>query len=679
MLTYLLTITAKTTSLVEDEPLKWLRQVVGTADKSVSPLWSPITYREGGRKAALADKVYALVFDFDNGRPPFHAGDTGLLFAWHTTHSHTRSKPKWRLVLPLSEPVPAQEWKGFYDRAAEMLQLHNYDLSCADLAQFFYVPPPDAQWEVSGGQLLLPTQVVKEFHAVDLKSLRALLLKASNPDYADLIRKALQSEPVAGTGARDNAVTGLGYYLGRSVVPSHVNAASVLTLLRGGFDLGEPGRKHWETKFEAAFSRGRAAREANIQAQGLTQEWQKQLQTVAKLDGTKTVLSNTYNAAIILRNDPAWAFRRNTLEDCQEFFKDNDWHRMSDADTTNVANWLQEKYRVNLSRQQVYDQIDACAAPFDPLDTYLESQEWGGVQRLDTFLTHYLGCEDTPITRMYSRKWLIGLVTRAKRPGCKMDTVLVLQGKQGYGKSTALKILAYPWFSDSKVTIGDKDSLLAASRFWLHEFAELASLKRTDLETMKAFFTSTEDAYRPPYGRATILKPRRCVYVATTNEDEFLNDMTGARRFWVCRVVKPIDFEALKRDRAQILAEAVAAFKRGESYWLDSDEERSLQEADSEEYRMEEYTAIQDEIIKWWSLRPIEKRPEHMTVSLVVRDVMGVPLDRISKGHELAAARALRELGFLHVRANDKGRRRWAWIPPFNLLKMEQRKGEVVT
>ncbi len=676
-ISYLSRVDAKTSTASEVELVSWLKSQASDKPKADSPLWSPISYSNKERKAAAAIEVSCLVFDFDSGRPETVLAKAGLKHVWHTTHSHTLEKPKWRLLLFLDKTVTAKSWVAFYQKAAELLGLTGYDESCFDLAQFFYVPPVTATWEEYDGKPL-PVEDVESYKLTDNKALKSMLLKASNPDYQEPIRRALVGKPLANEGSRDNTVTGLGYYLGRFVVPLEASVSAVLSLLRQGLALeGDEPPEHWEAKFTAAFARGRDAkqnkRDETAPAGG---DWTKQLQTVSRMDGSVQTISNTYNASIILKHEGTWAFRNNALESCCETWLDGDWRRLTDGDCTHIANWLQEKYRVNLSRQQVFDQIEAIAAPYDPLVSYLESLTWDGSNRLDSFLVRYFGCEDSPATRLYSRKWLIGLVARAMRPGCKMDSVLVLQGQQGYGKSTALKLLTDPWFSDSKVVIGDKDSLLSAGRFWCHEFAELASLKRADLETVKAFFTSTEDAYRPPYGRATVVRPRRCVYVATTNEDEFLNDMTGARRFWVCRVIKPISFDLIKRDRGQIFAEAVLAYRKGESYWLASEEERLVQETDAQEYRIEEFSSVQDEITKWWSLRPFDKRPEHMTVSIVARDVLGVPADRINRSVEIGAARALKELGFSHTRINDNGRRRWGWRPPILFLKMPQRTSE---
>jgi predicted P-loop ATPase len=661
--------------------VQWLKEHATQKPKDQAPLWSPTSFTSG-RKEGQAIEVSALVFDFDNGRPALEVLKAVKVgHAWHTSASHTAATPKWRLVIPLDTPIAAKDWEKFWTNAAAVLQVTGHDVACGNVGRFYYVPPVSAVWEVHEGTPFPAQEVLSKYVAPtqgsDMTELRSILLKARNQKYVEAIRCAFASQPAFPDGQRDVGVTGLGFYLGRSVVPVESSCDGVFRLLERGLDLpGNPYRpkEHWETKFKDAFQRGREARaektEESKKSQGLNEPWAKDLQTATDLRGNVTVISNCYNASIILSNEGTYNFRKNLLEDTLEVaIAEVEWQAMADSDCTDVANWLQKQYRIALSRQQVYDQIDALAPQFDPLKSFLAGCQWDGVKRINEFLVNLFGCEDTPQARLYSRKWLIGLVARALKPGCKMDTVLVLQGAQGLGKSTALRLLTEPWFSDSKMIIGDKDSMLAGSRFWCHEFAELASLKRADLETMKAFFTSTVDSFRPPYGRATVQKPRRCVYVATTNEDEFLTDPTGARRFWTVKVIHPIDFEAIRRTREQLLAEAVAAFSAGEVWWLDTEAERALQRDSAAEHQIEDNGGQKDAIVKWWAARPFSARPPYLTTSVVLSDIWDVPVERMSRILEMTASRALKDLGFIPAR--DKNRR--VYRPSLEFEKMPQR------
>ncbi len=217
--------------------------------------------------------------------------------------------------------------------------------------------------------------------------------------------------------------------------------------------------------------------------------------------------------------------------------------------------------------------------PRDPIQEYLGELAWDGESRLDSFLEVYLGVdvsdeETARYVRAVSKKWLISLVARALRPGCKVDNVLILEGEQGAGKSSCLSALAgSAWFLDTALEIGDKDTLQAISSSWLVELGELASLSRAEVPRIRQFISSQVDKFRAPYGRVTEDSPRRCVLVGTTNPEGFgyLTDRTGNRRYWPV-TVGVVDVEAVARDRDQLLAEAVAAFKAGERWWFERSE-----------------------------------------------------------------------------------------------------------
>lgn len=162
---------------------------------------------------------------------------------------------------------------------------------------------------------------------------------------------------------------------------------------------------------------------------------------------------------------------------------------------------------------------------------------------------------------------MIGAVARALSPGCKLDTALILQGKQGFKKSTFFKILAGDYFDDSLGAVSDKDERLKLHRFWFIEWSELESIfKGRDVSQTKAFLSSSIDAVRPPYCRDTQDFARASIIVATTNKDEFLSDETGNRRFWIIPVKKRIDTKLLRKERNAIWAAAVLAYKSGEQW-----------------------------------------------------------------------------------------------------------------
>jgi predicted P-loop ATPase len=206
---------------------------------------------------------------------------------------------------------------------------------------------------------------------------------------------------------------------------------------------------------------------------------------------------------------------------------------------------------------------------FDPVRDYLDGLKWDEGRRLETWLQNYLGAEDTPLVRKFGELTLIAAVRRARRPGCKKDEVLVLEGPEGTGKSTALSILAgADNFSDQTILgLSDKEQQEACAGVWIYEIADLAGLRGAEVERTKAFASRTHDRARPAYGHHRVNQPRRCVYTATTNDEEYLKSNTGDRRFWPVKTGK-IDLNALRRDRDQLWAEAAHVEATGVSLHL---------------------------------------------------------------------------------------------------------------
>ena len=157
-------------------------------------------------------------------------------------------------------------------------------------------------------------------------------------------------------------------------------------------------------------------------------------------------------------------------------------------------------------------------------------------------------------------------------PGIKADGCLVLEGAQGLRKSSFLRTLAGEYFSDSPIEIGSKDAFLSLRGVWIAELAELATYLRKDPDTLKQFMSSPVDRYRPPYATEAEDFPRQCVFAGTVNHFTYLKDATGARRFNPVRVTR-VDLSALERDRDQLWAEAMLAWRAGESWWPTTSEQ----------------------------------------------------------------------------------------------------------
>src|SRR5262249_5849013 len=192
---------------------------------------------------------------------------------------------------------------------------------------------------------------------------------------------------------------------------------------------------------------------------------------------------------------------------------------------------------------------------------------WDGIKRIDNFAEKYLGAEATEYHRNVSRCMFIAAVARIMRPGCKHDHMPILEAPQGKFKSTAIELLFSPWFTDELAEFGSKDASMQVRAAWGIEVAELAAMTRGEIERVKAFITRKVDRFRPSYGRRVIEVPRQSVFIGSTNIDPDRKDETGGRRFWPIQC-GTIDPEAIKRDRDQLWAEAVALLDAGAVWWL---------------------------------------------------------------------------------------------------------------
>lgn len=195
-------------------------------------------------------------------------------------------------------------------------------------------------------------------------------------------------------------------------------------------------------------------------------------------------------------------------------------------------------------------------------------RDWDGVRRVDYLATRYWGCGDGEYEREVSRRFMVSAVRRMRRPGCKVDTMPVLKGPQGWGKSSGVReLFGDGWFSDAQLgDLNGKDAALQLRGIWVQEFAELDAMRRSDVSTLKAFVSRAVDRIREPYGRNVVDTPRRCVFVGTVNEGGYLKDGTGNRRFWPLALERRADLAGLSADRDQLWGEAAAAETAGESH-----------------------------------------------------------------------------------------------------------------
>lgn len=333
-----------------------------------------------------------------------------------------------------------------------------------------------------------------------------------------------------------------------------------------------------EVKQTLARDRHAQAAEDFGEAPEAAEDWELAL----ALDKRGNIMNKLGNLRLILENDPKLkGLAYNELRGCIEIRSPVPWSHPNpfwrDADEAKLISYIDTTY-ADFS-QRHYDTALAVVTDnraFHPIRDYLNAlPDWDGVPRVDTLLIDCLGAEDNPYTRAAMRKWLCAAVRRVQQPGVKFDTMLILEGPQGIGKSTFLAKLGQDWFSDnlSLTDTRDKTAAEKLQGFWLIEFGEMVGHRKADVETLKSFIARRDDIYRQSYGRNVQHHPRQCVFAGTTNaESGYLRDTTGNRRFWPIHVTMgdKHPWELTNAEIDQIWAETKVICEQGEKLYLDS-------------------------------------------------------------------------------------------------------------
>jgi predicted P-loop ATPase len=317
---------------------------------------------------------------------------------------------------------------------------------------------------------------------------------------------------------------------------------------------------------------------------------------------------------------------------------------LSDGDVSRIQEWLQHVGIPKIGREITGQAIALRARErsFHPVRNYLDVLKWDGVTRLGSWLTRYMGAAESAYSKAIGRMFTIAAVARVYEPGCKADYVVVFEGPQGAGKSRACAALGEKWFSDALPDVTrDKEASQHLRGKWIIEISELSALGRAEAEALKSFISRRTERYRPPYGREEVIEPRQCIFVGTTNRSTYLGDDTGGRRFWPVKVGR-VDINALRGDRDQLFAEAVAAYSNGEQWWPDDaferDHIRAEQEArfevDAWEPAIDRYLADRDRV----------------QVSEIARDGLDIAAAKIGTAEQRRISRILTRLGWTATR-----------------------------
>lgn len=614
---------------------------------------------KGGRRkkdCVLSRSGLTLDMDYAEETTP---GQIRLLYPYqcyiYSTHKHTPEKPRLRLIIPLSREVSPDEYMAVSRKVAEDIGMELFDDTTYEPGRLMYWPSTSSDgsffFEEVKGDILNPDEVLSRYddwkdasswpvsnrqQTVVQKTIRKQedplskrgIVGAFNRTYS--ITQAIDTfipdvyQPSAMDGRYDYvpADSAAGVVIYDDVFAySHHATDPACGKLMNAFDVvrihkfGELDDKADTTdaaklpSFKAMqeFAAGQDAVKATLTRErensarldfAEEEDWQSGLEYNRRGE----IVNNLKNLLLILSNDPKLkGITFNQLADGMEISEEVPWEHPSkfwrDADDAQLISYIDLNYG-NFSARNYDIAVTKVTddRSYHPIRDFLGSlPEWDGTERVDTLLPVYLGAADTPYVRAVTRKTLVAAIARVMNPGIKFDTMLVLSGPQGKGKSTLIAKLCGEWFNDSLLLSDAKDKTAAEKLqgYWILEIGELAGMKKTDIETLRGFLSRQNDIYRAAFGRRATPHPRQCIFIGTTNAETYLRDITGNRRFWPVKTPGSSDKQSwdLTQDEVnQIWAEALVYYGKKEPLFLPREletiavrEQRDAMESDDRE------------------------------------------------------------------------------------------------
>lgn len=410
--------------------------------------------------------------------------------------------------------------------------------------------------------------------------------------------------------------------------------------------------------------RGRVANTADL-------SWQKNL---IRTEGG-SAKGTLANVVTILDTHPMWEGRLKLDQRSHQVIKcgipvGEPTGPFADSDAVEIAAWFgrPDTFRVSISTTQVREAVLAVASrrPFNPLTDWLDSLKWDGVERIPTFFSDFCGSQQNDYTAAVAWCFFGGAIARARQPGSKVDLMLILEGSQGARKTSLLIALAGPeFYAEAMESPAAKDFYQCLQGRWIIEIAEMQAFSKVEVAKVKQAITAQWDFYRPSYGHFARNYPRQCIFVGTTNEDDYLRDATGARRFMPVRV-QAIDLEAIRALREQLWAEADAKFRQGAQYW---NLPASAQEEQDARYQEDSWA---DEVVRWLDGKaPAERYPEGVarilqetTTAQLLRRAIGLDTGKHGKPEQQRIGGIMRRLAWARVQKRIEGRQVYVYRRP---------------
>lgn len=554
----------------------------------------------------------------------------------YSTHKHTPEKPRLRLIIPLAREVTPDEYCAVARKVADEIGIELFDDTTYEPSRLMYWPSTSSDGEFIfheiTGALLDPDAELAKYHDWHNTAEWPVSKRQQTIVNRDIKKQAdpLEKPGMVGAFCRTYSITdaidtflqdvykhssmsgrydyipadsqaGVVIYEDRFAYSHHatdpacgklMNAFDVVRIHKFGLQDAKadedtdpaklPSFKAMQefvlqdnrVKVQLAKERTQAA-QTEFESETDDEDWQ----TVLELDKQGKVKDTLTNIAAILRHDPQLKnIVYNEFKCMIDVIGDLPWKQVKpgwgDTDISCAKLYFERVYGI-WSPTKFKDALLAVVSAerlYHPIKEYFETLQWDGTERVDTLLIDYLGAEDTQYVRAVTRKTLAAAVARVYEPGIKFDSILVLNGPQGIGKSTLFTLLGKQWYSDS-LSITDMKDKTAAEKlqgYWILELGELAGMKKVDVETMKSFVTRTDDKFRQSYGVVVESHPRSCIIVGSTNsEGGFLRDITGNRRFWPVHVSGNGKFHPWELTEVdQIWAEAIERYRAGEELYL---------------------------------------------------------------------------------------------------------------
>ncbi len=597
--------------------------------------------KDGRRKKGNVLSRSMLTLDMDYGTSSIW-GEICTFFPYqcciYSTHKHTSENPRLRLIIPLSRDVGEEEYAAVSRMVAKEVGIDLFDDTTYEPERLMYWPSTSRNgvfvYEEKDGSLLDPDVFLNKYddwHDTStwpVSSRQSEVIERSLKEQADPLSK----EGVVGTFCRtysirdaidkfledvyeSSAMTGRYDYIPADssagviiyddkFAYSHHATDPASGRLLNAFDLVRIHKfGNLDDRASEATSPSKlpsyvamcefAIKDDEVKAQFAKERMEQATddftedtwQTALELDKQGKIKDTLDNIVLIIRNDPelqSLAFNKH--RDGIDARNGLPWNQMkegwNDSDNAALKVYISNKYGV-YSPTKTKDAILAVAAEraYHPIKEYLDNlSEWDGIDRVETLLVDYFGATDNSYTRAVTRKTMVAAVARIYHPGTKFDSVLILNGPQGIGKSTFFAKLAGHWFSDSLTLIDMKDKAgpEKLQGYWILELGELAGMRKTDVEIVKSFISRCDDKYRASYGVNVESHPRQCVIVGSTNaESGFLRDITGNRRFWPVRISgngKKKAWQMSVYDVEQIWAETLVLYEKGEKLYLEGDD-----------------------------------------------------------------------------------------------------------